>query len=195
MAIKTYVLKSTGALDSINAFLETFALKCCCCGKEEVWLGCIWPRSHWTPHWSPCSRKGRSRPREAIKGDQSEISSSGNARAIRIWPCNFNPTPEEDQNCTVRSSSGVGLKRDLIILVDYWAIKSLVGMQRAIRHRNLLAKQCSFEPTFVPKKGGINARSYSRGNTTAISRLQLILLRDPDLATLDPVGTRSMLFQ
>ena len=52
----------------------------------------------------------------------------------------------------------------------------------------LASKQCSFEPTSVPQKG-INARSYSSGKATAISRLQLILLRDPGLAIVDPVGT------
>ena len=31
-----------------------------------------------------------------------------------------------------------------------------------------------------------------RGNAAAISRLQLILLRDPDLAIVNPVGMRSM---
>ena len=51
----------------------------------------IWPLSHWTPHWSPNSRKGRSR---AQKGDQRVIKEkrapvetrgrSGSDRAILI---------------------------------------------------------------------------------------------------------------
>ena len=65
-----------------------------------------------------------------------------------------------------------------------------MGTQRGIRPRNLLAKQCSFEPTSIPKKGDQCAIILKYA--TAISSLQLILLlRDPDLTIVDPVGMRS----
>ena len=98
------------------------------------------PRSHWTPHWCPNSRKGRSRPRKgdqrAIKEKEAPVGTrgrSGSDRAILIL-------------LGSRIQAGSDRRFGLIV------IKSLVGTQRAIRPHNLLAKQCSFEPTTVPKK-------------------------------------------
>ena len=106
-----------------------------CDKKKIIWPKTIqtnlekspWPRSHWTPHWSPNSRKGRSRPRRSdqrailillgtriktesdrpygLMGDQN---SSGNAKGDQTpqfagEQCSFEPTsiPQTGDQCAI----------------------------------------------------------------------------------------------
>ena len=80
----------------INAHLRIFTMSwilgdlCLWWYKHGIWN--IMTRSQWTLHWSPkFDQRAIKTPKGRSKDDQREAGSNRNARAIRIWPCNFDP--------------------------------------------------------------------------------------------------------